>query len=464
MGLQNKLAQRRAWREGVKHCTFNPDGPGVVRIHLVPPLPRLFRNPGYIVILNGYYLLPLGYSWAMLLSALIDEVNVFDGREMSEEEIEALTERTIKRTRRVYPATDAGVVREDLTYMMDVIFEIARGGDVDEDIEKLSIRSYAKHMGAPHRMDLMIRAMSDGEGCWQCNQKCLFCYAAGQSYAKVRELSTEEWKQAIDKLRVAGVPMLTFTGGEPTQRADLAELVEYAKWFVTRVNTNGVLLTPELASDLKRGGLDSLQITLYSSDAAVHNTLVGSEHHADTVEGIRNAVAAGLDVSVNTPLCSLNADYVTTLAMLHSLGVRFVTVSGLICTGTALHNHRAYDLTERELTDILRAAKAFCDEHDMEMDFTSPGLIAKEVLEELGLNVPSCGAALSNMAVAPDGTVVPCQSWLSTDAGLGNILTDRWKQIWKHPRAQALRRMSDGEALACPFRKEQKEVSGHGRE
>jgi hypothetical protein len=56
MGLQNKLAQLRAWRAGVKHGTFNPNGPGVVRIHLVPPLPSLFRNPGYIVILNGYYL------------------------------------------------------------------------------------------------------------------------------------------------------------------------------------------------------------------------------------------------------------------------------------------------------------------------------------------------------------------------------------------------------------------------
>ena len=246
--------------------------------------------------------------------------------------------------------------------------------------------------------------------------------------------------------------MLTFTGGEPTQREDLAELVEYAKWFVTHVNTNGVLLTSELAEKLRRGGLDSLQITLYSSDEAVHNTLVGSEHHADTVQGIRNAVSAGLDVSVNTPLCSLNADYLQTLTLIHSLGVRFVTVSGLICTGTARENHKAYDLTENELADILRSAKTFCDEHDMEMDFTSPGLIAKDILEELGLNVPSCGAALSNMAVAPDGTVVPCQSWLSTDAGLGNILTDKWKTIWKHPFARSLRQMDDNEALQCPFR------------
>ena len=88
----------------------------------------------------------------------------------------------------------------------------------------------------------------------------------------------------------------------------------------------------------------------------------------------------------------------------------------------------------------------------MEIDFTSPGLIAKEKLEALGMNVPMCGAALSNMAVAPDGTVVPCQSWLSAGAGLGNILTDSFASIWKHKDARALRNMSEKEALLCPFR------------
>jgi MoaA/NifB/PqqE/SkfB family radical SAM enzyme len=88
----------------------------------------------------------------------------------------------------------------------------------------------------------------------------------------------------------------------------------------------------------------------------------------------------------------------------------------------------------------------------MEMDFTSPGLIEAEKLEALGLNVPMCGACLSNMAIAPDGTVVPCQSWLGTDANLGNLLTDSFKKIWKHPMSRKLRKMPPQQALSCPFR------------
>lgn len=301
-------------------------------------------------------------------------------------------------------------------------------------------------------MDLMVSAMTDEQGKWQCNQKCVFCYAAGQAMGKVKELTTQQWKQAIDRLDAARVPMVTFTGGEPTQRADIAELVGHAKRMVTRLNTNGVNLTPELVQQLKAAGLDSVQVTLYSHDEKIHNALVGSDHHADTVQGIRNAVAAGLDISINTPLCQKNADYEKTLAFIHSLGVRFVTVSGLICTGMAGINHNEYDLSSAELLEIVKTAKSFCNTHEMEMDFTSPGLIEADKLDELGMNVPMCGACLSNMAVAPDGTVVPCQSWLGADACLGNILTDPFRRIWKHPLCKQLRNMSEEQALNCPFR------------
>ena len=451
MGLLNKIRQWKESRSGVKQCTFNPKGPGVVRIHLIPPKFRLFGNPEYIVILNGYYLLPLGYSWAVTLSSFMSEVNEFDGREMGDAVYEAILKRTVDKTHRVYPLTPKENIRADLLDMLDILWAVARGEGAD--IAKLSVRKYAKNMKAPHRMDLMISAMTDGDGRWKCNQKCLFCYAAGQAMASSRELSTEEWRAAIAKLRAAGVPMLTFTGGEPTLRDDLCELIDSARWFVTRLNTNGVLLTEELCAKLADASLDSVQITLYSHHEEVHNALVGSAHFADTVRGIQNALAAGLDVSINTPLCKKNADYTEMLAFLRSLGVRFVTVSGLICTGTAEKNHTEFDLSGDELFEVVRAAKAYCAENGMEIDFTSPGLIDREKLESLGMNVPACGSCLSNMAVAPDGAVIPCQSWLSGGAGLGHILQDEWADIWNAPVCVKLRSMTDEEALACPFRK-----------
>lgn len=186
--------------------------------------------------------------------------------------------------------------------------------------------------------------------------------------------------------------------------------------------------------------LDSVQVTLYSADPAIHNALVGVDGFDKTVQGIRNAVAAGLIVSVNTPLCSLNTDYAATLRFAASLGVRYATCSGLIPSGSAEGaESRATRLTEQELTAVLQDAVSVLEELSMELDFTSPGWLPEETLRALGLHlIPSCGACLSNMAIAPDGSIIPCQSWLSA-APLGNMLTDDWSAVWNSDRCAAIR-------------------------
>lgn len=450
MSIRSKLAQLKAYREGVKHCTFDPEGPGVVRIHLVPPKFSLFKNNSSVLILNGYYILPLGYSWSVLLSAFLDNVNAYCGKELSAEDVEGIYEATVVDASKVFPA-DKDILRDDLSRILDVIFDISEGKD-REEIEQLSIRAYASRMSAPHRMDLSVSSMANVDGSWRCNQKCVFCYAANQALACKEELTTQQWKDILDKLRQIGVPMVTFTGGEPTQRPDLCELVDHAKWFITRVNTNGSLLTEELVQGLKKASLDSIQVTLYSHDAEIHNKLVGVQKHCDTVNGIALAVKAGLDVSVNTPLCALNRDYLKTLELIKGLGVRYATVSGLILTGNADRAATGNELCESELRKIISQAHEFCKNNGMELDFTSPGLVSGEFLSSLGMRAPICGAALSNMAIGSDGTVVPCQSWLSSDADLGNILTTPWKKIWNSALSKKLRNMKEDTAMNCPFR------------
>ena len=170
MELLNKIAQYKEYKSGVKHCTFNPDGPGVVRIHLIPPKFRLFTSNSYILLLNGYYMIPLGYSWAIMLSAFIDEVGKYDGREISEGKYTEIYANTVARAHKVYPTADVEDIREDLAYMLDVIFAVAKGEMTDAEIDRMSIRSYAPNMYAPHRMDLMVSAMTDADCIWKCNQ------------------------------------------------------------------------------------------------------------------------------------------------------------------------------------------------------------------------------------------------------------------------------------------------------
>ena len=442
---------RRRHLECVRHITLDPKGRGVLRIHMIPPRQDADNAP-FLLLLNGSRLVPLNLSWAILLANFMDRLEPFTGVEITESDWNAMAAGAVAETHKTYPFTSKERLSDDLATMIRSLVAIARGQEPEAEVAPLTLGEYAPEMTAPHRMDLMVSAMTRG-GAWHCNQKCLHCYAAGQPLSDTPELTTAQWKEILAKLRAANVPQVTFTGGEPTLRADLVELVEVAQWFVTRLNTNGRLLTPELCRRLYEASLDSVQVTLYSHDPAIHNALVGAEGFDDTVTGIRNAVAAGLSVSVNTPLCSLNEDYAATVRFVHELGVRYVTCSGLIPSGSAEGaESRATRLTEEQLTDVLRRAVTVAEELEMEMDFTSPGWLKEETLRSMGLTlVPSCGACLSNMAIAPDGGVIPCQSWLSSQP-LGNMLTDDWDKIWQSQRCAAIRAKSAKMEQLCQLR------------
>ena len=429
---------RRAHLSCARHITLDPKGPGVVRIHMIPPRTESPEDP-FLLLLNGAQLVPLTLSWAVLLANFMDRLEPFSGCAISEEDWAGMVRGAVDETHRTYPRTDRALLQEDLELMLRSLVAIAQGREPDVAVGALTLGEYADKMSAPHRMDLMVSAMTRG-GAWHCNQKCLHCYAAGQPMGESRELTTAEWKDVLARLRAANIPQVTFTGGEPTLRGDLVELVDAAQWFVTRLNTNGRLLTPQLCRALAEASLDSVQVTLYAADAEAHNALVGAPGFDETVRGIRNAVDAGLIVSVNTPLCSLNRDYAATLRFAAALGVRYATCSGLIPSGGAEGaESRATRLSAEELTEILQSAVAAAHELSMELDFTSPGWLPEQTLRALGLHlIPSCGACLSNMAVAPDGTVIPCQSWLGGTA-LGNILTDDWPAIWDGEACRAIR-------------------------
>ncbi len=456
---KRELAYAAAHFGEVHHTTLDPEGPGVVRIHLVPPVVKDGKVGASIAILNGQDVVPVNTAWSILLTEFIEAVNEYSGKPVSDDDVVHIVEKACDGAKRVYPYITRRRLRRDIYTIMETFRQVAFGEVPDTPVEYMTLGEYAPLMRAPHRMDLIVSAMTK-DGCWHCNQNCIHCYAAGQAEAEEAELSTAEWKQVIDRCRAACIPQVTFTGGEPTMRDDLPELIAYASWFITRLNTNGIRLTPDYCRALRDASLDSLQITFYSADEAVHNRLVGAQRFRDTVAGIENALAAGLNLSVNTPLCTLNRDYPATLRFLHDKGVRYVTCSGLITTGKATTpQSEELQLTHAELRDILRESVAYCFANEMEISFTSPGWVDDAFCRELGITTPNCGACLSNMAVTPGGNVVPCQSWLSA-APLGHILHDDWDAIWNSETCRTHRAFSAQMRCECPLRIPHRTQSG----
>jgi MoaA/NifB/PqqE/SkfB family radical SAM enzyme len=448
--LKRYQADRQA---GPLQATFDPKAPGVTRIHLIPLRTRLRRRSPSLVLINGWHLFRIGCSWADLLRSFITTLyeQTEPGRQLSQDELQAVLDAVVEKMHALYPSISEATLLDDLNEIVALCIAVAHGAELPPEIqEAVSWQELGRVMKAPQRMDLLVSPMIEA-GEWVCPLHCKGCYATQQPAMRIDQaLSTAEWKSIIDKCREAGIPQLTFTGGEPTQRADLVELIDHARWHVTRLNTNGLNLTLDYAQKLFEANLDAVQVTLYSHDACIHDTLVGkSGAWPETVQGICNALQAGLSVSVNTPLVRLNSGYADTLQFIHGLGVKYVSCSGLIPAGAAQNQIRlGAALTNDELMQVMRTAVRAAKELKLDLTFTSPGWLTQEQTRELGLEQPICGACLSNMAVMPNGAATACQSWLSDPDGLGNMLRTPWQDIWNRPKCRQMRRSSQ---QGCPL-------------
>lgn len=452
---------RRLFQNHVLHCTVDPYGPGAVRIHMVPPKHLIFGNHPSVVILNGgQFRVPIKKPYAILLGIFMTEVSRYSWESLHEIDIKRIVKRTMEQMHLLYPGNRVKEFENALWKILGTLCNIAQCKTIDFDLGNMTEQEYSSEYHAPSRMDLMVSAMTretEKGIVWKCNLRCKHCYAAGQYMSGMRELSTQEWKKIIDKCRKIGISALNFTGGEPCMREDLVELIDYSRWFVTRLNTNGILLTAKLCKALFKASLDVVQVTLYSDNSEEHDFLVGRKGAFElTVQGIKNAVNAGLAVSINTPICTYNSNYVSTLDFIKKLGVRYVSCSSLIVTGNATSaESKSSQLSEKELKKILFNAKAYCDKEEMEIAFTSPGWLSEDFLKTLSLYKPICGACRSNMAISPDGKVVPCQSWLSEDAVLGDMLRDKWKNIWESDKCEEIRTKSVEPNMGCLLRKKE---------
>jgi MoaA/NifB/PqqE/SkfB family radical SAM enzyme len=113
---------------------------------------------------------------------------------------------------------------------------------------------------------------------YRCQLHCPHCYAAVEVRGGGDEMSTAEVKSVLDELQAIGVLQVVFTGGEPLLRGDAIELVAYAHrlGLITRLNSNGLLLTDDRVGELRRAGLDKCGVSIDSADPGVHDRLRGS--------------------------------------------------------------------------------------------------------------------------------------------------------------------------------------------
>ncbi len=316
---------------------------------------------------------------------------------------------------------------EDYTLVRNQLASYLAGDpEIIESVGSESPLAGADDMHSPYRMDIALT--------YRCQNDCGHCYNQEESK---KEMDLDTWKKTLDWLWGAGIPHIVFTGGEPTLYEGLKELVAKSEELgqITGLITNGRnLAKPGYLKDLVDAGLDHVQITMLSHLESLHDEMAGSRGAwKETVAGIKSALALDLYVSTNTTIMKRTlAGAEETMRFLISLGVRNIAFNALIRSGKG---KSAEGITFEELASVLERLKAIASENEVNLIWYAPTPYCEFNPVNYGLGIKQCTACSINMAIEPDGTVIPCQSYYSP---LGRALGD-WENIWDHELCRKIR-------------------------
>ena len=355
------------------------------------------------------------------------------------------TDEVVSKIRGIFRVKER-LARLDYEKLVYTISTLAQTEEVDPisylDLKK--IEPFSQEYSAPLRVDLSVT--------FRCQNSCVHCYAGGSH--ETQELSTNEWKQVIDRLQEIGVFILTFTGGEPTIRQDLPDLLSYGqkKGLVTGLITNGRNLTDEkYVKILEASGLDFVQVTLESHEPEVHDLMTGVKGSwKETVKGIKNLIPTNIYTTTNSTLSKYNAEYfLDTIDFIKELGVAAFGCNSLIYSGKAKDVVDDFAFPIEDLKILLPKIKDKAAKLGLKFLWYTPTQYCKFNPVKLGLGIKSCSAAMITMCVGPNGDVYPCQSYFES---LGNILKNDWESIWNHPLATKIRNREyvESKCKDCP--------------
>jgi len=306
----------------------------------------------------------------------------------------------------------------------------------------------ADDLPSPYRMDLALT--------YKCQNDCGHCY---NETKEKKELKVEQWKSVIEKLWSIGIPHIVFTGGEPTLYKGLEQLIAKSEEHgqITGMITNGRNLRRSgYLKELVRLGLDHVQITVLSHKESTHDRLCCSTGAwKETVEGLKMALAEDLYVSTNSTIMKSNYEEIEeTMRFLIGLGVKNIAFNSIIRSGKG---EDAEGITFEQLSGLLARLRSMATESGVNMIWYSPTPYCEFNPINYGLGIKQCTACSINMAVEPDGTVLPCQSYYEP---LGNMLTDNWDTIWNHDLCKSIRERKylDDRCVSCQL----KQVCGGG--
>ena len=262
-----------------------------------------------------------------------------------------------------------------------------------------------------------------------CNFRCKFCLNNWKYDSRpVSNLSFENKLRILDKIQEFGIENLTISGGEPLLDRDLDKLIDYGYKLGIKILllTNGSLISESFLDNVK-GKLEWVQVSLEGNEE-VHNFLTETKSFNKVIKNIKLIKSKDFKLMTNFTITKLNyknlEEYVL---LLKELKVDIANFTRVYPSGFGRKNWKELILDSKEYEKFIVKLNEIAN-NIKEIKFRIAGPTPMCLLEKNKINLEfnTCGAGVDELAINPDGEVLPCPSWGN---GIGNLLEKSFDQI-----------------------------------
>src|ERR1700678_1558754 len=244
----------------------------------------------------------------------------------------------------------------------------------------------------------------------RCPLQCPHCSNPVELDRGGTELTTDEWKRVLTELAEMGVLQIHFSGGEPTARKDLVELVQHASdvGLYSNLITSAVLLTRERLAALADAGLCHVQISFQGNEPIVANRVAGLKNaHEKKLEVAKWTRELDLPLTVNAVMHRQNLfQLADIIQMAVDLDADRLEVANVQYYGWALKNRAALMPTIEQIEETSRIVE--------EAEVRLKGILAIDyvVPDYYALRPKKCmgGWGRQFFNISPAGKVLPCHA------------------------------------------------------
>lgn len=235
-----------------------------------------------------------------------------------------------------------------------------------------------------------------------CNLRCVHCFNPTHR-ALPHELETAEILKILDQLAAFGVLTVTFTGGEPSIRPDIEEILRHARrqGLLIRLLTNATRVTPAFVGLLREVGAEQICVSIYGATATTYEQMTAVPGSYTLFHrGLITLASADLPVVVRMPVTTINHHEIAACRHLaENMGFKFQYCFDLMPTVAGNMTPLQYRLSPETKMQIDR---------DM-----LPGWGSAEVEGACSTNIPfvECACGQSRFAITPYGEMNLCTAF-----------------------------------------------------